>query len=574
MGSAAGGWRLLLAVWALAAAPLALSQRVPYCNVTGVQAKRLANGVELTIQADGILDVELDFGHYINLEAISMSRWDEFAKFVTYLPFRIRNARSRIGNVVDVGQYPISHVETSVLPESTDGVGLDLRVVLFEPAFTIAIKTPQADPDFWNRYPDRPSVRIQIPPDQRRILIVVSTNRRVQLEQERVPPPEGASSTLTIARRGALYDIDCVNAPLADFARRFTEASGRSVLVESGLRRWITAFLSEATFDEVLGAIGAAYGLSVEFRGPHTVLADAMVRSRQAHLSGQMEPVALRSVAPEVARAALPDFLLRCTTIDSDHNALLVSGSRELIDRVRRDIALVDRPAPMLLFEVTAIETGGDWEGESLAELLVGQGQSELVAKPAVGDFAVVQDLGGRDRLQARLQALETSQRARIRARTAVVAKAGEEARLFAGSQRLAKYEFVDQLSNQITARIIPVDLGAGLVARGFASSDQVLLTLEPSVTSIGSVEPGTGLPTVVRRSASATLVLPDGGSLVVGGLRDERRDRSTVRVPLLSELPLLGGWFRFPRTKTVSSELAFVVTVRILRPEEASAKP
>ncbi len=565
----------LAAVWpGILLGSLGLAQRVPSCNVTGVGVRRLSNGVELTIQSDGILDLQLDFGHYLNLEAISMGRWDEFPRFVTHLPFRIRNARSRIGNVVDVGEYPVSHVETAVAPDSTDGVGLDLRVVLFEPAYTVSIKTPQADPDFWNRYPDRPSVRIQVPPDQRRILIVVSTNRNVELQEQRTPPPAGAASAVRIARHGDVYDVWSVNAPLQDFARAMTDASGRSLVVEGGLQRWVTASLTEATFDEVLEALGSVYGLSVERRGPHVVIGDGMIRSRQAYLSGHFVRLPLRHVAPEVARASLPDFLLRFTSIDSEHNALLAAGSEEMLRKLRSDLEALDQPAPLLEFKAIVVETFDERSREALAAWRTEQGTSLFRGEPGVGDFAIGQWLGGSDQLEARLKSLEAKQAVRIRATSTVRAVAGQEARLFAGSQRFAKYEFVDRITNEVTAKVIPVDLGASLRATGYSCRGNVLLQLQPSITSIAAVEPGTGLPTVSQRTADAFVLLPDGATVVVGGLSDERQDRRTVRVPFLADLPLLGGLFRYPRTVRSRTELTILVTARVVPVTEPTNQP
>jgi hypothetical protein len=567
--------RFALAAWAgLLLGSLASAQRVPYCNVTGVSVRRLANGVELTIQADGILDLELDFGHYLNLEAISMGRWDEFPRFVTYLPFRIRNARSRIGNVVDVGEFPVSHVETSVLPDSVDGVGLDLRVVLFEPAYTVSIKTPQADPNFWNQYPDRPSVRIQVPPDQRRILIVVSTNRNVELQPKRVPPPAAAPSEVRIARQGDTYDVWSVNAPLQDFARAMTSASGRTVLVEDGLERWVSASLTEATFDEVLEALGRTYGLAVERQGPRVVLGDGTVRSRQAYLSGRFLRLPLRHVAPEVVRASLPDFLLRFTSVDPEHNSLLAAGPEEMLEKLRSDLETLDQPSPLLEFKTIVVETFDERSREALAAWRAEQGTTMFRGEPGVGDFAIGQWLGGPDQLETHLRNLEAKQAVRIRATSVVRAVAGQPARLFAGSQRFAKYEFVDRITNEVTAKVIPVDLGASLRATGYACRGNVLLQLQPSITSIAAVEPGTGLPTVSQRTADTFLVLPDGATAVVGGLSDERADRRTVRVPLLADLPLIGGLFRYPRTIRSKTELTLLVTARVVPASEPSNQP
>ncbi|MEJ5171061.1 MAG: hypothetical protein WHU10_08740, partial [Fimbriimonadales bacterium] len=344
--------------------------------------------------------------------------------------------------------------------------------------------------------------------------------------------------------------------------------------VEDGLQRWITASLSEATLEEVLGAVAQAYGLALERRGPDVVLADGTVRSRQAYLSGQFVRMPLRNVSPDVARASLPDFLLRFTAVDPEHNALLAVGPEPMLDKLRNDLRTIDRPAPMLEFRAVVVETFGESLSEALASWTVDGGKARLKGDPALGDFHFSQLLASPDQLDLLLRALEARQAVRIRATSTVRALAGQEANLFAGSQRFAKYEFVDRLTNEVTAKVIPVDLGASLSATGYASGGNVLVRLRPSLTSIAAVEPKTGLPTVSQRSADTFLVLEDGASVVIGGLSDERAERRTIRVPLLSDLPLLGGLFRYPRTVRSSTVLTFIVTARVVASTESADQP
>ncbi len=71
--------------------------------------------------------------------------------------------------------------------------------------------------------------------------------------------------------------------------------------------------------------------------------------------------------------------------------------------------------------------------------------------------------------------------------------------------------------------------------------------------------------PIVDRREAETTLLIKDGQTVVLGGLRKKEVTKQVNKVPLLGDLPLVGFLFSFIGEDTVTSELVVFITPRIV---------
>jgi general secretion pathway protein D len=76
----------------------------------------------------------------------------------------------------------------------------------------------------------------------------------------------------------------------------------------------------------------------------------------------------------------------------------------------------------------------------------------------------------------------------------------------------------------------------------------------------------GQGYPTTNQRTATATLTVKDGHTIVLGGLMRDTVRRSAYKVPLLGDIPLVGALFRSSNTKREKSELLVFLTPHVVR--------
>jgi type IV pilus assembly protein PilQ len=98
-----------------------------------------------------------------------------------------------------------------------------------------------------------------------------------------------------------------------------------------------------------------------------------------------------------------------------------------------------------------------------------------------------------------------------------------------------------------------------------------VRLQLKPKFSvQTGSVNVGTSTenypqPVIDEREATTVLLIKDGQTVVLGGLKKKDVTKQVNKVPLLGDLPLLGPIFRFEGEEAINSELVVFVTPRIV---------
>ncbi|MEM6885786.1 MAG: type II and III secretion system protein [Verrucomicrobiota bacterium] len=110
-----------------------------------------------------------------------------------------------------------------------------------------------------------------------------------------------------------------------------------------------------------------------------------------------------------------------------------------------------------------------------------------------------------------------------------------------------------------------------------------VTMAIQPSVTSIdpgstANVNAGTFNGAIDTSFIETRVAIPTGESLVLGGLFNNLSNQTMVKIPFLSDIPLIGELFK-DRDKTDSkSELVFVVTPKVLgindKEEKADTNP
>jgi type II secretory pathway component GspD/PulD (secretin) len=91
-----------------------------------------------------------------------------------------------------------------------------------------------------------------------------------------------------------------------------------------------------------------------------------------------------------------------------------------------------------------------------------------------------------------------------------------------------------------------------------------IMVVLHPVVNSL--IGTNAGVPEISTRDTQTTVHLQDDETLVIGGLIQENDTRTTTKVPLLGDLPLVGRIFRNDNVQGQRNELIIVVTPHIVK--------
>lgn len=103
--------------------------------------------------------------------------------------------------------------------------------------------------------------------------------------------------------------------------------------------------------------------------------------------------------------------------------------------------------------------------------------------------------------------------------------------------------------------------------------NDVVRLDVEPVVSRLdftqGTFVNGGRVPAILERSARTVVELREGQTLAIAGLLQLATNASTIRVPGLGDLPIVGPWFSNNNIETLETETIILVTPELVAPLE-----
>lgn len=170
--------------------------------------------------------------------------------------------------------------------------------------------------------------------------------------------------------------------------------------------------------------------------------------------------------------------------------------------------------------------------------------------------------------LEATINTLIQDKKARLLAQPTLVTMNGREATFLAGGE----LPVVIQTPQSVGIEWKP--FGVRLrVTPNLEGVDDVILTLNPEVSSIdrqNAVAVGNfNIPAIATRTASTSVALKDGQSVVLAGLMKEESREVASKLPILGQIPVLGALFTSTTTERDDTELVIIVSPTIVRNNE-----
>ena len=134
----------------------------------------------------------------------------------------------------------------------------------------------------------------------------------------------------------------------------------------------------------------------------------------------------------------------------------------------------------------------------------------------------------------------------------------------------VTEYPYVERTisGSQITETVKFKEVGIKLeVVPHITRDDMLRLHIIPEFgIVVGHVTVATSdVPIVDKRKFDTIALVKDNQTVVLGGLRQKSTAQQTNKVPLLGDLPLFGGLFRFEGEATTVTELVVFITPRII---------
>jgi general secretion pathway protein D len=281
---------------------------------------------------------------------------------------------------------------------------------------------------------------------------------------------------------------------------------------------------------------------------------------------------------------------------DEETNALIITADPNTVKNLKAVIRQLDIRRAQVLIEAIIAEITTTNDKEIGVGLAVDGTQRESGSLPAgVSNFAGVGDLllaaiGGNTptslpaglslgladetasgvRYGALLRALQTDQNTNILSTPNIVTLDNEEAELIVGQNLpFVTGSFTGAGSTDPSNPFQTIerqDVGLTLkVTPQINEGDTVKLVLEQETSSVipGTIEQGIATR---KRSIKTSVLVDDGGILILGGLMQEDVTDTKSKVPLLGDIPLIGFLFRSENTTKSKQNLMVFLRPSILR--------
>jgi len=214
---------------------------------------------------------------------------------------------------------------------------------------------------------------------------------------------------------------------------------------------------------------------------------------------------------------------------------------------------------------ITAVRGLGLWSGDTAAAAPGGIGFGNVMLDSASRRLTF--NLVSSTLLNFNLRALVNEGKAKILTSPRIATLDGNKATIQLAT-RVPVFTTTTQ-QGVTTTTISYIDVGVKLVTTPRVNTDNLItLSLTPEVSSLGTQEIFSGQSAfrVNTRNADTTLAVPDGRTIVLGGLIDRSERTTVLKVPLLGDIPILGELFRSTDTNASETEVIFLITPQIVK--------
>jgi type IV pilus assembly protein PilQ len=124
------------------------------------------------------------------------------------------------------------------------------------------------------------------------------------------------------------------------------------------------------------------------------------------------------------------------------------------------------------------------------------------------------------------------------------------------------------EVNNTVTTTFVTAALRLNVTPQ-IVDEGNVLLRIVVENNSVDrSLRTTGGTPSITTQRAETLVLVPDGGTTILGGINLDSEDNVVQRTPGVSRIPYLGELFKKRSVDRNSQELLFFVTPRIYRPE------
>lgn len=418
--------------------------------------------------------------------------------------------------------------------------------------------------------------------------------------------------------RGKPISLNVRDGEVTDVLRLVASASGFNVVIAQEVRGKVTLSLDEVPWDQVLDLVLRTSSLSAERQANvlRVTTLQSFAKEKQEELQARR---AADATAPKLTKVfpishANPDQLLSVLktfisgadgaagggsfsggsslAVDQRTNSLIVKDIADNLDRMTKLIALLDTETPQVLVEAKVVEATESFsKGLAGGVGIVGKSvtspwsigmnassSSGMLGSASSGsvnglDMSTSNSwsfgfLPGIGRVNAFLNLSEVEKQVKIISSPRTVVANRSQASILQSTPVIVQLPQQNSLTGQLQniSQIQQANLSL-TVTPTVTNDERVLMEL---VIQRDVPEVAGNQTAVSNRNINTKVLVPNGQTLVIGGIYSLDVQKSSSGVPWLRKIPIIGAFFGSEQESTTRSELFIFVTPRILNPRKS----
>ncbi|MDP1853628.1 MAG: secretin N-terminal domain-containing protein [Candidatus Omnitrophota bacterium] len=379
-----------------------------------------------------------------------------------------------------------------------------------------------------------------------------------------------------------LLDIDYRDVDIKDIARAFSEISGKNIIISDDARAKVTLKMSHVNWKTAMEVILDTYNLAYIEKGNFIIITSLGRRNAQEE-SGALETKIIRLNFSQVSdvQGMLSSLLSSRgkTNIDIRTNSLIITDIKERVRRIEEVALQLDINTPQVLIEALIIDVkltdnfkwgvletlannikdpnaGGSnkWKVTNGSVLSVTGGATAMWGNPVLKSAD----------LDFTLQSIITNTEIEILANPRIVTLDNLEATIDIVTKK--PYQTTGEAEGGGTLTTTEfLDIGIKLGVTPHITKDNFISVEVNTEYGAESGNPVGGVPVVANRKATTNVMVKDGETIVLGGLRRRDFSLTKAKIPILGDIPLLGNLFKSHDKSVTETELVIFITPHLI---------
>ena len=396
---------------------------------------------------------------------------------------------------------------------------------------------------------------------------------------------------------GEMISLDLKDVDLKDFIRLIHELSGLNIIVDANVSGSVTLVLDSVPWDQALDIVLRNSGLGKVLEGnvlriarAETLKAEQWEADKSAPLVTLFRPM---NYAKAKDIAALMKTLIGgglsergSARVDERTNTLIISDVASQIPTIQQVLGKLDTKTKQVSIEARIVLASSSFQrtlSTALAEAATNNSGSTtsagqtgstssvtpsttappsftLFPNASTGFGAVaIANFSQRYMIDAAISAAEIRSQAKTLSRPSLITQENTQGMVQQGTQIPVQ----TSINNTISVQYMDATLKL-MVTPQVTDDGHIFLNIKVQNASPGTIITGAAVSINIQEATTQVLV-PNGGTVVFGGVTVTQRQNSSTGIPLLGNIPILGNLFKTSNVQDSDQELLFFVSPRLL---------